>query len=134
MLEVEQSIGDVEEVPETDVPRRHSRRALFQVGPHVVVSKRDRPEQAARVGMDPGVEVVNLGGEVCEVKLTSVKVKSNEPERPPVNGAILADIDTLHKAHIGIEQERLDLAVRLPAGPGSLHLRHADRALEIGYR
>ena len=134
MLEVEQSIGDVEEVPDTHVPRRHPRRALFQVGPHVVVSKRDRPEQAARVGMDPRVEVVNLGGEVCEVKLTSVKVKSNEPERPPVNGAILADIDTLHKAHIGIEQERLDLAVRLPAGPSSLHLRHADRALEIGYR
>ena len=131
---MEQGVGDVEEVPDTEVPRRHPRRALLQVGPHVVVSKRGRPEQAARVGMDPRVEVVNLGGEVCEVKLTSVEVESNEPERPPVDGAILADIDTLHKAHIGIEQERLDLAVRLPAGPSSLHLRYADRALEIGYR
>jgi hypothetical protein len=84
--------------------------------------------------MDPRVEVVNLGGEVCEVKLTSVEVQSNEPERPPVNGAILADIDTLHEAVVGIEQERLDTAVRIPGGPGSLHLRDADNTLEIGYR
>ena len=131
---MEQGVGDVEEVPDTEVPRLHPRIALFQVGPHAVVPKRVRPEQAARVGMDPRVVVVNLGGEICEVKLTSVEVQSNEPERPSVNGAILADIDTLHKAHIGIEQERLDLAVRLPGGPSSLHLRHADRALEIGYR
>lgn len=131
---MEQGVGDVEEVPDTEVPRRHPCLALFQIGPHAVVPERVRPEQAVRVGMDPRVEVVNLGGEVCEVKLTSVEVESNEPERPPVDGAILADIDTLHKAHIGIEQERLDLAVRLPAGPSSLHLRHADRALEIGYR
>ena len=134
MLEVEQGVGDVEEVPDTEVPRRHPRLALFQVGLHVIVPKRFRPEQAARVGMDPRVVVVNLSGEVCEVKLTSVEVQSNESERPPVNGAILADVDTLHKAHIGIEQERLGAAVRLPGGPSALHLRDADRALEIGYR
>jgi hypothetical protein len=131
---VEQGVGDIEEVPDTEVPRRHPRLALFQVGPHVIVPKRFRPEQAARVGMDPRVVVVNLGGEVCEVKLTPVEVQSNEPERPPVNGAILADIDAFHKAIVGVEQERLDLAVRLPGGPSSLHLRHTDRALEIGYR
>ena len=43
--------------------------------------------------MDPWVEVVNLGGEVCEVEPTSVEIQSNEAERPPVNGAILADVD-----------------------------------------
>jgi hypothetical protein len=53
--------------------------------------------------MDPWVEVVHLGGEVCEVEPTSVEIQSNEAERPPVNGAILADVDTLHKAHIGVE-------------------------------
>jgi hypothetical protein len=84
--------------------------------------------------MDPRVVVVNLGLEVFEVKLTSVEVQSNEPERAPVNGAILAEIDTLHKAHIGIEQERLDAAVRIPGGPGSLQSLHAGNALEIGYR
>jgi hypothetical protein len=84
--------------------------------------------------MDPWVEVVNLGGEVCEVEPTSVEIQSNEAERPPVNGAILADVDTLHKAHIGVEQERLDTAVRIPGGPGSLHICDADLALEIGDR
>lgn len=84
--------------------------------------------------MDPWVEVVNLGGEVCEVELTSVEIQSNEAERPPVNGAILADVDTLHKAHIGVEQERPDTAVRIPGGPGSLHICDADLALEIGDR
>jgi hypothetical protein len=33
-----------------------------------------RPEQAARVGVDPRVEVVNLGGEVLEVEPTSVEI------------------------------------------------------------
>jgi hypothetical protein len=37
--------------------------------------------------MDPGVEVMHLGGEVFEVELTSVQVKSNEPERGLVNVA-----------------------------------------------
>jgi hypothetical protein len=84
--------------------------------------------------MDPRVEVVNLGGEVDEVELTSVEIKSNEPERSVVNAAILADIDTLHKSHIGVEQERLDAAVRIPGGPGSLYLCDSDLALEIGDR
>ena len=84
--------------------------------------------------MDPRVEVVNLGGEVFEVKLTSVEVQSNEPERPSVNGAILADIDTLHKTHIRIEQKLLDAAVRIPGGPSSLHLRDTGKALEVSYR
>jgi len=133
VLEVEKRVGDIEEVPDAEVPPRHPRLALFQVGPHIFVPKRVRPEQAARVGMDPRVKVVNLGGEVFEVKLTSVEVQSNEPERPPVNAAILANVDTLHKAHIGIEQECLDAAVGMPGGSSSLHLRGADKALEIGY-
>jgi len=102
---------------------------VFTVGP-----KRDRPEQAVRVGVDPRVEVVNLGGEVCEVELTSVEVKSNESERPPVSGAVLADVDTLHEAHIGVVEERLDAAVGIPGGPASPYVCDADKALEIGDR
>ena len=106
----------------------------MKVDSHAVTLKRVRPEQAARVGMDPRVEVVNLGGEVVEVELTSVEIKSNEPERPLVNGAILTDVGAFHKAHIGVEQERLDAAVRIPGGPCSLYFSDADLALEIGDR
>jgi hypothetical protein len=134
VLSAEQGVGDIEKVPDTEVPRLHPRLALLQVDFHVALLKRDRPEQAARVGMDPRVEVVNLGGEVCEVKLTSVEVESNEAERPRVNGAILANIDALHKAHVGVEQERLYAAIRIPGGPSSPHVCEADKAFEIGDR
>jgi hypothetical protein len=82
--------------------------------------------------MDPGVEVVNLGGEVFEVEPTSVKVQSNESERSPVDGAILADVDTLHKSHIGIEEKRLDATVGIPGDAFSPHVRDTDKAFEIG--
>jgi hypothetical protein len=131
---VEQGVGEIEKVPDTEVPRRHPRLALFQVDSHAAALERDRPEQAARVGMDPRVEVVNLGGEVCEVKLTSVEVQSNEAERPSVNAAILADIDALHKAHIGVEKERLYAAIRIPGGPSSPHVCDADNTFKIGDR
>ena len=131
---MEQSVGEIEEVPDAEVFRRHLSLAVLEVDLHAVILKRVRPEQAARVGVDPWVEVVNLGGEVFEVEPTSVEIKSNEPERPPVNVAILADVDTLHKAHIGVEQERLDAAVRIPGGPCSLYVCDADLALEIGDR
>ena len=131
---MEQGVGDVEEVSDTEVPRRHPRFALLQAGPHGAALERDRPEQATRVRMDPRIEVVDLGGEVGEVILTSVEVQSNETERPRVNGAILTDIDALHKAHIGVEEERLDAIVRIPGDPSSLHICDADKALEIGDR
>jgi hypothetical protein len=124
------------------VRRPHPRPAVVQVDRHAALAlvvltagpKRDRPEQPARVGMDPGVEVVHLSGEVYEVKLTSVEIKSNETERPAVNVAVPADVDALHKAHIGIEQQRLDAAVGILGGSGSPHVRDADNALEISDR
>jgi len=131
---VEQGVGDIEEVPDAEVVRPQPSLAILKVGSHAIIRKRVGPEQAARVGVDPWVEVVNLGAEVVEVKLTSVEIKSNEPERPPVDGTILTDVGTFHKAHIGVEQERLGAAVRIPGGPGSLHLCDADLALEIGDR
>ena len=145
---MEQGVGDIEEVPDVDVRRRHPRLTVLQVDRYAVVAlvvvgpdpglallsgpERDRPEQSARVGMDPGVEVVNLGGEVLEVEPTSVEVQSNESERSPVDGAILADVDTLHKAHVGVEEECLDAAVGILGGALSLHVRDTDNAFEIG--
>lgn len=123
------------------VLRPHPSLAIVQVDPHAALTlvfavrlQRDRPEQAVRVRMDARVEVMNLSGEIREVKLTSVQVKSNEPERPLVNFAVQADVGTLHEPHVGVEQERLDAAVRIPGGPGSLHVCDPDKALEIGDR
>jgi hypothetical protein len=148
LLEVEQGVGDIEEVPDVEVRRRHPRLTVFQVDRDALIivfvmalepafalvagPKRYRPEQAARVGMDPGVEVVNLGGEVLEVEPTSVEVQSNESERSPMDGAILADVDALHKAHIGVEEERLDAAVGVLSSAFSPHVRDTDKTFEIG--
>ena len=140
-LEAEQGVGDIEEVPDTQVLRPHPRLAIVQVDRHAALTlvfaaglQRDRPEQALRVGIDPRVEVMNLGGEIREVELTSVQVKSNEPERRLVNLAVQADVGTLHEPHVGVEQQRLDAAVGIPAGSGSLHICDPGKALEIGDR
>ena len=148
LIEVEQSVGDIEEVSDVDVRRRHPRLTVLQVYGHTVLAlvivrpgpaltvvtgpERYRPEQAARVGMDPGVEVVHLGGEVLEVEPTSVEIQSNKTERSPMDGAILAYVDALHKPHIGVEEERLDAAVGIPGGAFSPHIRDTDKAFEIG--
>ena len=121
------------------VSRGHLRPASAWVDRYAVAvaaagRKRDRPEQALRVGMDPGVEVVHLGGEVLEVEPTSVEVESNESERAFVHGAIDADVDTLHKAHIGVEEERLGAAVGICGGSLSAHVCDADEAVEVGDR
>jgi hypothetical protein len=149
-LDVEQGVGDIEKVPDLKVRRRHPRCAVVEVDRHtaalviadgaaahavfVAGPKRDGPEQAARVGVDPWVEVVHLGGEVLEVEPTSVKIQSNESERPPVDSAILADVDTLHKTHIRVEEECLFAAVGVPGGSLSPHVCDADSTFEVGDR
>ena len=119
------------------VPPRHPRRTLCQVDRHaavVVRPERDGPEQAVRVGMDTRVEVVDLGGEVREVEPTSVEVQSNESERASVYCTIPAEVDTLHKAHVGVEEKRLDAAVGIAGGSLAPHVCDADKALEVGDR
>ena len=123
------------------VLRLHPRLALVQVDRHAGLTlvlaagaQWNRPEQAVRVGMDPRVEVVNLGGEILEVEPTSVQVESDEPERRLVNLAVQADVGALHEPHVSVEQQLLDAAVGVPGGSGSAHVRDADKALEIGDR
>ena len=138
VLEVQQGVGDVEEVPDMKVLRPHPRLAVVQVERHTLVilagPERDRPEQTAWVGMDPRVEVVNLSGEVFEVEPTPVEVQSNEPERSPVRFAVLSDVDTLHKAHVGVKEQRLGAPVGMPGDALSPHVGDADETLEVGDR
>jgi len=71
------------------------------------VGQRNRPEQARRIGIDTRIEVVDLGREIYEVKLTSIKVKSDQRERTVVDRSVNANVDSTHKTHVGIEEERL---------------------------
>src|SRR5215813_11604354 len=84
--------------------------------------------------MDPRVEVVYLGGEVFEVEPTPVEVQSNEPESSLVFLAVLSDVDTFHKAHVGVKEERLDAAVGMLGDAFSPHVCDADETLEVGDR
>ena len=84
--------------------------------------------------MDAGVEIVDLGAEVDEVKLTSVEVKSNEPERSLVYPAVLADIDATHEAHVGVEEEGFGAAVGVGRGPRALHIGDPEETVEVGDR
>ena len=108
---MEQGVGDVEEVHDAQVLRPHPRLSLVQVDRHAVLAlafaaglQRNRPEQAARVGMDPRVEVMNLGGEIREVELTSVQVKSNEGECTLMELTVNIDELATGKAHIRSER------------------------------
>ena len=62
----------------------------------------ERPEQAARIRIDAGIKVVNLSGKIDEVKLTSVEVQSDEPERPVMYLPVLADVHSFHEPHVGV--------------------------------
>src|SRR5215472_16706383 len=84
--------------------------------------------------MDPRVEVVNLGGEVFEVEPTPVEVQSNESKSSVVSFAVLSDVNTRHKAHVGVKEERLGAAVGMLGDALSPHVRDADETHEIGDR
>ena len=79
--------------------------------------------------MDGEVEVVFLGREVREVKLTSVEVQSDKAKGAVVVLPIHTDILTAHEAHIGVEEE--GAGPRPGACPRPLHVGHADEAVEI---
>jgi hypothetical protein len=75
---MENGVQVVEEIPHRHVACAHPRRACPELDRADGVGRKGNcPEQTPRIGVDPGVEVVDLGGEVVEVKLTSVEVKSN---------------------------------------------------------
>ena len=69
---------------------------------HRILFYWDCPKQAIGVRVDSRVEVVNLSRKIGEVKLTSIEVKSDEPERPFVHLSIFADVFALHETHVGI--------------------------------
>jgi hypothetical protein len=52
----------------------------------------NRPEQSSRIGVNSGVEVVNLGSEIYEVILTSIEVKSDQGKGATVDGPVETDV------------------------------------------
>jgi hypothetical protein len=105
-LEAEQRIWKIEEVALRKVAGAHMRCALLEVDSTQVDSGL-RPEQSRRVGVNAGVEVMDLSGEVREVILTSVKVQSNESERPLVDTSVQSHVDAAHEPHVCVKQKRL---------------------------
>lgn len=62
-----------------------------------------RPEQSGWIGVDARIEVMDLGGEVREVILTSVKIQSNEPERPLMYTSVQSHVGAAHEPHVGVK-------------------------------
>ena len=104
IFEVEERVGDVEVVLEGEVVGLHTRLARTGVDVDAVRRReRHRPEQTARIGRDPRIEVVDLGAEIGEVEPTPVEVESDEPEGSSMHLFVDADVDAAHEAHVGVE-------------------------------
>jgi len=129
--EVEERIGDVEEVAQLQVGDGHRRLARAHLDRDSVGCYRDRPEEAVREGVNPRVEVVNLSAEVDEVELTSKEIKSEESERSFVDSSILADEDTAHEAYVDVEEECFSAAVGIGPSARALYLGGAHEAVEV---
>lgn len=104
----------------------HRCRSRSQVDLHGAGWDAHGPEQAIGIGEDTGVEVVDLGCEIREVKLTFKDIQSDEAEGIVVDFAIYPNICALHEAHVYIEEQA--------ARPGTLNLGRADEAVEVGDR
>lgn len=132
VLEPEEGVRDIEIVLNVQVRRRHS----GFTGPELHIDgiggrQGNGPEQAARIRVDAGIEIVYLSREVDEVILTSVQIESDEAKGSLADPFVLADIDAGHEAHVGIEQERLGAAVGIARRPGALHVGDPDEPVEV---
>src|SRR5713226_9207142 len=78
------------------------------------------PEQAVGIRVYARVEIVHLGREVIEVKLTCIEVQSNEAERPPVDLPVDTHVHPAHEAHVCVEKQSVTAVV-------------APRAPDVGY-
>ena len=105
-LEPQERVRNVEEVALGKVAGTHVRLAFLEVDSTQPDSGL-RPEQSGWIGVNAGVEVMDLGGKVREVKLTSVEVQSNKPERPLMDMSVQCHINATHEAHICVKKKRL---------------------------
>jgi len=129
---MEQRVGNVEEIEERHVRRRHSGPASPKVDIYPVwSSQRHYPEQSTRVRVNPRIEVVDL---ICRVNLTRVEVQSNKGECPLVNIAVLPNIRTTRKPHIGIERQGLRGPIRVLRCSSPLNLGDANESIEVSQR
>ena len=129
-LETKQRIWNVEVILQNHVAGGHPRSAG---------SKPDRayrwnghsPEESAGIGTDPGIKVVNLGGEILEVILTSVEVQSNEAKCSFMDRSINTDVDAAHEAHVGIEQKGLGAPIGVGGRTGPLNVSDPNETVEV---
>jgi len=96
--------------------------------------QRYRPEESSGIGINSGVDVVNLGSEVYEVILTSIEVKSDQGKGTTMDGPIETNIRAAHEAHVGIEEKLLAGSISIYGSSGSLNVGHAHLAFEVTYR
>ena len=95
--------------------------------------QRYRPEKSSGIGINSGVDVVNLGSEVYEVILTSIEVKSDQGKGTTMDGPIETNIRAAHEAHVGVEEKLLGRSIAVGSGSGALNVGHAHLAFEVTY-
>lgn len=102
---VVQRIGNIEEVAHVLPGDAQGCCACVQIDVDGVGRDPHGPEQPGGIGVDAGVEVVNLCREVGKVKLTFVEIQSDKTKGAVVDATVHADIRALHEPHIHIEQQ-----------------------------
>lgn len=74
---------------------------IFKIDLDRVFRDGDGPEEAAREGVNAGVEVVNLFSTNCGLK----HIQSDKPERAVLDAAIHCDVRALHESHVRVEDQ-----------------------------
>src|SRR2546421_6185701 len=96
-------------------------RSFAQMNPDGVGRDPHCPKQAVGERGDTRVEVVDLRGELGEVKLTFEDIQSDKAEGTVMDLPVYSNVFALHEAHVSIEEQ----AVR----PSALDLGGANEAI-----
>jgi hypothetical protein len=132
ILGPEQGIRDIEKIEKVQVLDVQRGGPFLEVDLNVIGFHPNSPEQALRVGSDARVEIMNLSCEICEVKLTSIEVKSNKGESTSVQMPVNANVYAFHEPHIRVEQQSFRRSVGIGRGTRALDIRRPNLPLEVG--
>src|ERR1700737_4451418 len=132
VLHMEQGVRDIEEIEKVQVLDVQRGGPFLEVDLDVTGSHRNCPEQALRVGSDARVEIMNLGCEILEVKMTSIEVESNKRESTSVQMPVNANVSAFHEPHVGVEQQCFPRSVGVGRGTRALDISRPNLPLEVG--